>query len=294
MKKYLLLVLFIGLFTKGHAQVFEQIDDDFIDVIGQTKWFDIDSDGDLDLFVSGQGYENRNNVYSSKIYMNEGLDAFSEYLGQAIINNSLFSSNIELGDYDNDGDLDFLISGYGNDPDGYHLKILENRISENELIEEIVTLTDYKGKAAWVDYDLDGDLDVLLFGSKYVSGSGGGYFYKSVVFKNKGGSFSEILIETSDVFVSDLKCIDFDLDGDLDFLITGRNSDDTKGTYLYENILGEFAKVMNLEMEAGEPGSISVGDYNADGYPDFVTLDLFRINILLTHRYIEIIMEIPL
>lgn len=85
---------------------------------GDVRWADHDNDGDYDFILSGQNEQNP----VTKIYNNDGAGNFSEQLGETFP--QLFSSTIDWGDYDNDGDLDLLLSG-SNDF-GVETKVFKN------------------------------------------------------------------------------------------------------------------------------------------------------------------------
>jgi hypothetical protein len=120
-----------------------------------TKFGDHDNDGDLDIAVMGNDLAGN---YYTMIYRNDGNNSFSQF-GAGLANQR--DGNMAWGDYDNDGDLDLLVSGF----DGFndHVKLYRNdgngrytRVSDN-FVEAI-------GACQWGDYDNDGDLDVLLIG----------------------------------------------------------------------------------------------------------------------------------
>lgn len=75
---------------------------------GSVDWGDMDHDGDLDLLVTGEFYGG----VTSKVYRNERNETFVDINAQLI---GLYMSDGHWGDYDNDGDLDIVISGMSHD-----------------------------------------------------------------------------------------------------------------------------------------------------------------------------------
>ena len=66
------------------------------------------------------------------------------------------------GDYDNDGDLDLLITGASSS--GYVANLYENDtgnfVNSSTILERMSN-----GDVEWGDYDNDGDLDLIMSGS---------------------------------------------------------------------------------------------------------------------------------
>ncbi len=73
-----------------------------------NAWGDFDNDGDLDVIITGS------NPSGSGYYINNGDGTFTES-GSNLINNATSgnSTGATVGDYDNDGDLDFFVVGRG-------------------------------------------------------------------------------------------------------------------------------------------------------------------------------------
>jgi hypothetical protein len=82
-----------------------------------SVWADFDNDGDLDCFVTNEG--NASNFY----YRNNGNGTFTRLTTIAIVTGTGNQRGASAGDYDNDGDIDLMITGpsgsrglYRNDP----------------------------------------------------------------------------------------------------------------------------------------------------------------------------------
>jgi hypothetical protein len=137
-----------------------------------AAWGDYDNDGDLDVLVMGPSWLVYRNDAGAFVNINAGLP------------NLTYGSGI-WGDYDHDGDLDILLTGelsgsgsntfsriYRNDGAGVFT------LATSGLIGVGVS------RAAFGDYDADGDLDVLLTGPASFDGGFGGYGHVDTVFRN--------------------------------------------------------------------------------------------------------------
>lgn len=128
---------------------------------GSVDWGDYDSDGDLDILLTGSaGFGNP----ISKIYKNNGNSSFTELTALTLL--GVDNSSAAWGDYDNDGDLDFLLTGYNTT--SYNItKLYKNNGNDNF---SLVTGTSFSGvyfsSVAWGDYDNDNDLDIILTGNQ--------------------------------------------------------------------------------------------------------------------------------
>jgi len=128
-------------------------------VSGASAWGDYDNDGDLDIALSGAVNFSGDGPRISKIYRNDAGNF--EVLADSLIGVS--DGSVVWGDYDNDGDLDLLVTGWTPDT-VFVAKIYRNDAgSFAELPDELPGAS--FGAAGAGDYDNDGDLDILITGA---------------------------------------------------------------------------------------------------------------------------------
>ena len=194
--------------------------------------FDADGDGDLDMYVSRGGYENKGNTasYQDKFYINDGKGNFT-IDSLAIPQNFTSKSCVRAIDFDKDGDLDLFIAGrvdpwnypkpvssfiYRNDSKDGHIKFTDVTAQVAKDLNNIGLVCD----AMFTDFDNDGWPDLVLAGE-----------WMPVTFlKNDKGVFKNITAQSgiaSQVgWWNSIAAGDFDNDGDIDYVIgnLGENS----------------------------------------------------------------------
>jgi hypothetical protein len=143
---------------------------------GSVDSADYDKDGDLDLLITG--YDASVSGATAKIYKNDGNGNFST--NNSISLPGVYDSSVDSADYDKDGDLDLLITGY--DGSNQIAKVYKNNGSGNFSTNNSISLPGVSsGSVDSADYDKDGDLDLLI--------TAGGSSAK--IYKNNGsGNFS--------------------------------------------------------------------------------------------------------
>ncbi len=184
-----------------------------------TLFFDVDNDGDQDLYVVSGSYEFApgSPFLQDRLYLNDGTGYFiRDENALPKINSS--GSCVRAADYDRDGDLDLFVGGlvipgsYPLPPRSYLLENNHGKFTDVTAeiapeLEKIGLVTD----ALWSDFDNDGWVDLVVLGE-----------WMPVTFvRNDMGSFLPINqsgIESSTGWWSSLAAGDFDYDGDMDYI----------------------------------------------------------------------------
>jgi len=165
---------------------------------------------------------------------------------------------VAWGDYDNDGDLDLLLTGAAESE--YLSRIYRNDTGSFVDIDAGLTGVDYSS-VCWGDYDNDGDLDLLMAGETESE-------FLTRVYRNHNGTFAGIAAGLPGLFCSSVAWGDYDNDGDLDILLTGHTYTE-RISRIYQNDNGVFT-----DIHAGLPGlwcgSVAWGDYDGDSDLDLL------------------------
>ncbi len=141
---------------------------------GGCVWFDYNNDGRPDLYVvTGKPLDDSMHPFPLKtkpvdpphnhLYRNDGNGKFTDVTEKAGLAPDLYSIAVAAADYDNDGNTDLLVTGYGrvilyhNNGNGTFTDV-----SEKALIK----VDGWSISSTWLDYDKDGCVD--LFVGRYV------------------------------------------------------------------------------------------------------------------------------
>ena len=185
-----------------------------------------------------------------------------------------WNSSASFGDYDQDGNLDFLVVGhdeYGNGTTRiYHNT--GNFINPAETYTVSLELTQFErfNTAVWGDYNNDNYLDILATGSDTVlnptTGQAETKYQVKVLLNQNGQQFTELPLPISGLsnqkFNSLVQAnwVDFDNDGKLDIVFT--NDNQIKLYFANNNQQSISTNVSN--------GKITLGDLDNNGYVDIV------------------------
>ena len=187
--------------------------------------FDVDGDGDLDIYTASGGYENAANTeaYQDKLYINDGKGNFT-LDSVALPKNFTSKSCVRVCDYDNDGDLDLFIAGrvepwkypqpvssfiYRNDSKNGVIKFTDVTATVAKSLNKIGLVCD----AVFTDFDNDGWQDLIITGE-----------WMPIKFlKNNKGIFTDITstsgIDNKLGWWTSIVPGDFDNDGKMDYIV---------------------------------------------------------------------------
>ena len=237
---------------------------------GSVEWGDYDRDGDLDLLITGI----TKNGSQSLIYRNDRNNKFTKI--DAGFPGIIYGKG-RWCDYDNDGDLDVLLSG--NESSGMVITCLFNN-DNGVFTDQNVGFKGLKlNDVAWSDYDNDGDQDLALIGESQ-NGS-----VESRLYRNDGkAGFTQVFPGFLDVRSGSLDWGDMDHDGDLDLLLTGESINGPVSK-VYRNDRNDIFVDINADIIGLYMSDGNWGDYDNDGDLDIVVSGMSNNYKFITRVY---------
>jgi hypothetical protein len=148
-----------------------------------VAFIDYDKDGWQDIFlVNGTDWPGRPSKHSTpRLYHNNHDGTFTDVTHKAGLDVELFGMGVAVGDYDNDGFDDLFITTMGQS----HLFHNNGNGTFTDVTQKagLMGPKEFSTSAAWVDYDRDGELDLVV--ANYVQWSLEGDLYCTLDGKSK-------------------------------------------------------------------------------------------------------------
>ncbi len=220
---------------------------------------DYDNDGNMDVLVAGMG---KKDVPFTILYRNTG----SAFVDSGVVLPGLSRATAAWGDFDGDGDLDLAMTGLN--ISGLPVtRIYRNDGGTFTALTNAMTQV-FAGNIAWVDYDGDGDLDLLVTGITSASTAG---VAVTRLYRNDGnGVFTSVPHPFPDCYVGAAAWGDYDNDGHPDLILAGATTGGGLVSGLWHNDgHGGFSNVA-AGLPAMDLGFAAWGDYDNDGHLDLL------------------------
>lgn len=250
---------------------------------------DINNDGLPDIVFTG-------NMVNNRLYLNKGNFKFEDItLASHIADNKGWSTGVTMADVNGDGWLDIYICRSGLSSSTFRRNLLFINNHDLSFTESAAKygLADmgYSTQASFLDYDKDGDLDMMLINQSQPEYSKGRTDYVGVrtkpadslfankLFRNDNGHFTDVskqagIFSTVLSFSLGISTADINEDGWPDIYIS---NDFKEPDYLFiNNHDGTFKDSLTQKIDHTSlyGMGIDVADYNNDQLPDIVQMDM--------------------
>lgn len=257
-------------------------------------FFDYDNDGYPDIFLVQSGSSEPTGTVSNRphcaLYHNNGNGTFTEVTAGSGLDRDLgYGQGVAIGDYDNDGYADLLVTGYG----GCHLFHNEHGTGKFTEVTKPMGLDKVSGyvtSAAFGDYDNDGKLDLYIcryspwnwksnipckdtIGLEYCTPE----VYESAshyLFHNDGNRFTDVSdkagIRNAKGRGLSVAFIDYDNDGKQDIFVANDLTPNmlwhNNGNGTFTNVAAKVGCAYDNEGKTMAGMGIGIADYDHSGY----------------------------
>ena len=259
---------------------------------------DFDNDGSPDLFISGNTVPHK--LYLNRAAQKSGGIRFEDVTRPAgVVGNGTWGTGVSVADVNGDGRLDVYVchSGFFRDSTRLSNELFINQGVKNgvPVFKEMAREMGLDGpgthstQAAFFDYDCDGDLDMFLLNhsnhtvnpflnTREIRRTPNPYFGNRL-FRNDNGHFRDVtatsgIINNALNFGLSVTVADINQDGWPDLYTSSDYTEvdcyyvnNRDGTFT-ESLRQSFAHISKFSMGA------DVADFNNDGRPDVLTLDM--------------------
>lgn len=187
---------------------------------GTAQWGDYDNDGRPDILLLGRADTTGNGDIGpiTRIYHNTTTGYVDIHAGLP----GLFFGDAAWADYDNDGDLDLLITGNNGTSSSPIPTALVYRNDGGVFTPITAGLTGvWKSAVAWVDRNSDGWLDIVYIGATGTDAPTGAAPVARYYVNNAAGGFTNTATGITPVYDGSITFGDYQPDGFADAVVTG-------------------------------------------------------------------------
>jgi hypothetical protein len=235
-----------------------------------VEWGDYNNDGLLDFVLCGRTIYtsasfSEHYVSATYIFRNDGGNAFTQIHDQ--IDCDIRKGVATWGDCDNDGDLDLLISGcVGTNNPRTEIYLNQGNDTFQSLDIELQGFKYVDG--AWGDCDNDGDLDFVLHGeASYSTNNMDENRLTNLYINESDNTFTLQQLQYDAEKDGTVAWGDYDNDGDLDLVTTGRYNNSTR---VYKNFGNRQFELIPIDIQQFYDSSVQWGDFDVDGDADLL------------------------
>mgnify|MGYP003298581287 FL=1 len=266
-----------NLFENSGGLLSQDLEQDIQAVFGgHLSWVDYTNDGHLDLTMTGfqisnffggfktSFYKWENGLYvvdmDSEINQDLNFDGIGDYWVNGGVNGH------HWGDYDNDGDLDYVQGGF----DNAYVRHLDVFYNDNGILRLDTNQTNLipinPAIVHWSDLNRDGRLDLVSIGADAEQS-----LRMRVYINNSNYILTPSMTWESEIFGVTAGAIafgDYNSDGYDDFALTGMNGAGDRITYVVQNGINSF--IVTHILQGVYYGKPAWGDYDSDGDLDLL------------------------